>query len=79
MNTTDKALAPILQWAPLKTIGMMECVPQFPFLLLRKSVICARGEEQRSTCRGDSGGPLISKKDKTLVGLTSFGRAEGEC
>lgn len=77
MHTNDKTIAPILQWAPLKTISQFECLPKFPFLLFRKSVICARGADKESTCRGDSGGPLVSKKDTSLVGLTSFGSAEG--
>lgn len=54
-NTTETALAPILQFAPLKTIPMLQCIPDFPFLIFRSSVICARGVQQRSSCRGDSG------------------------
>lgn len=55
LNTTDKTIAPILQWTELKTISLAECLPNFPFLIFRKSVVCARGEQQKSTCRGDSG------------------------
>lgn len=55
-NTTQTTLAPILQYADLKTIPLYQCVPDFPFLIFRKSVICARGVQQRSACRGDSGG-----------------------
>lgn len=60
MNTTAKEIAPILQYTTLKTIPLLQCLPDFPFLLFRKSVVCARGEQQKSTCRGDSGGPLVA-------------------
>lgn len=75
MHTDDRQLAPILQYVDLKTISLGECLPNFPFLIFRKSVICARGQQQKSACRGDSGGPLISEKTKNLIGLTSFGSA----
>ncbi|XP_055327025.1 collagenase-like [Sitodiplosis mosellana] len=77
MNTTSKEIAPILQFTTLKTIPLMQCLPDFPILLFRKSVICARGEQQKSTCRGDSGGPLVAGNSGALVGLTSFGSALG--
>lgn len=77
INTTATTLAPILQYADLKIIPLYQCIPDFPFLLFRKSVICARGVQQRSACRGDSGGPLISHNSRALVGLTSFGSAMG--
>lgn len=76
-NTTGKSLAEQLQFAPLQLIPQRECLAKFPFLLFRKSVVCAIGEQKESTCRGDSGGPLVDDKTKTLVGLTSFGSAEG--
>lgn len=77
MNTTSKELAPILQFVSLKTIPLVQCLPHFPFLLLRKSVVCARGEQQKSVCHGDSGGPLVADYNGALVGLTSFGSAAG--
>lgn len=77
LNTTAKEIAPILQYTTLKTIPLLQCLPDFPFLLFRKSVVCARGEQQKSTCRGDSGGPLVSASSGALVGLTSFGSAQG--
>ncbi|XP_066246657.1 brachyurin-like [Euwallacea similis] len=37
--------------------------------------ICMSGEKKKSTCRGDSGGPLIV--DGVQVGITSFGTSAG--
>lgn len=77
MHDSDKTIAPTLQYTSLKTVSMIKCLPSFPFLLFRKNVICVKGEQKRSACRGDSGGPLISAEKKTLVGLTSFGSGFG--
>lgn len=77
LNTTAKEIAPILQYTTLKTIPLRECLSDFPFLILRQSVICARGKQQRSACQGDSGGPLVSQENDALIGLTSFGSAQG--
>lgn len=77
MKSTSKKIAPILQFTSLKTITLSECLASYPFLGMRDSVICARGEEQRSTCFGDSGGPLVASGSGALVGVTSFASAEG--
>lgn len=69
-------LPPILQYTELKTISTLSCMKTFPFLLFRRSALCAKGEEQRSACQGDSGGPLITLNN-SLVGLTSFGSPRG--
>lgn len=81
-NTSDTTLAPVLQHAVLNVITHQDCLRTFPFLALRRSVICTRGGEFESTCNGDSGGPLVrlndaSPNNPTLIGLTSFGSAEG--
>lgn len=78
-NTSDTTLAPILQHATLNVISHRECLRTFPFLFLRQSVICTRGLQSESTCNGDSGGPLVRLEagNATLIGLTSFGSADG--
>lgn len=77
MHTKDKDLAPILQYAPLKTITLLQCLPYFPIVAFRKSIICSKGEGKRSICNGDSGGPLIEAKSRNLIALSSFGSAFG--
>lgn len=68
-----KSASPILQWTNLKTNSYAECLRSYPFLLFRRSVICARGDQRESTCNGDSGGPLVADKTHILIGATSFG------
>lgn len=77
MHDSDKTIAPTLQYTSLKTVSIAKCLPSFPFLLFRKNVICVKGQEKRSACRGDSGGPLIAADSRALIGLTSFGSAMG--
>lgn len=77
MHTKDKDLAPILQYAQLKTVSLLQCLPFFPIIAFRKSVICVKGLERQSVCNGDSGGPLIEASSKNLIGVTSFGSAFG--
>lgn len=72
MRPANGTIAPILQWSKLKTVSYGECLREFPFLLFRKSVVCARGKQKESACYGDSGGPLIASVDNTLIGLASF-------
>lgn len=69
---TDKTIAPTLQYTQLQTISMLECILDYPILVFRKSVMCARGVQQRSVCRGDSGGPLVTADTNGLVGISSF-------
>lgn len=77
MHTGDKDLAPILQYAPLKTISLLRCVIFYPIVAFRKSIICSKGEQKQSICNGDSGGPLIEAKSRNLIGISSFGSAFG--
>ncbi|XP_050076061.1 collagenase-like [Anopheles maculipalpis] len=66
-----------LQYATLQVITNSECQKTFSPLVVRKSTLCARGDEKESPCNGDSGGPLVLAEDKTLVGVVSFGHALG--
>lgn len=55
-----------------------ECVRSYNSQIIRDTTICAKGNEKESVCNGDSGGPLVLKSDnRTLIGVTSFGRASG--
>lgn len=76
-NDSDKKVPPILQYTELKTMSRFSCVLKWPSLILRQSVVCAKGEEHRSVCNGDSGGPLIAASNKSLIGVASFASAKG--
>lgn len=75
-NTSAPTIAPILQWTNLTTIDNLQCYRTFGVLVARLSVLCAVGDERRSACNGDSGGPLITESGD-LIGLVSFGSGEG--
>lgn len=74
---TNHTIPDILQYTYLETTTMLRCHWEFPFLLFRKSVICAKGEEKRSVCQGDSGGPLATADNKALIGVSSFVNRKG--
>lgn len=75
-NDSDRKVPPILQYTELKTISKLSCLFTWPSLILRQGVVCAKGEEHRSVCNGDSGGPLITTNN-SLIGLASFGSTKG--
>nr|ADA83701.1 chymotrypsin [Helicoverpa armigera] len=62
----------------LPVITNAVCRSSFP-LLIQDSNICTSGANGRSTCRGDSGGPLAVTRNSRplLIGITSFGSARG--
>uniref|UniRef100_A0A182MC29 Peptidase S1 domain-containing protein n=1 Tax=Anopheles culicifacies TaxID=139723 RepID=A0A182MC29_9DIPT len=77
LTQTGGQVSQELQYATLQVITNAECQKTFSPLVVRKSTLCARGDEKESPCNGDSGGPLVLAEDKTLVGVVSFGHALG--
>lgn len=77
MHTKDVNIAQTLQYTELKTVSLLKCLPYHPFMAFRETIICSKGEEKKSTCAGDSGGPLI--ENQNLVGITSAGSALFGC
>lgn len=79
LRTSDTSISPTLQYADLKIISRFECALTFPFVYTRDDIICTTGDDNKSTCNGDSGGPLILVEDgePKLVGGTSFGHIRG--
>lgn len=69
---TDADIPPIMQWAPLQTISNYECHRRFPAnIILRRTILCAYGQERQSGCIGDSGGPL-NIENNIVIGISSF-------
>ncbi|XP_055327029.1 serine protease 3-like [Sitodiplosis mosellana] len=65
-----------LRFASLHTTSIGECRRQFPFLFLRRSVLCAKsyGSKTQAIAKGDSGSPLVRTKDNKLIGVGSFSK-----
>ncbi|XP_013196248.1 collagenase [Amyelois transitella] len=73
--TTDQFLSEV----SLQVITNAVCQQTYGALTVSSSVICVDTTAQRSTCGGDSGGPLWiwSGNQRILIGVTSFGHRDG--
>uniref|UniRef100_A0A2A4K239 Peptidase S1 domain-containing protein n=1 Tax=Heliothis virescens TaxID=7102 RepID=A0A2A4K239_HELVI len=67
-----------LSHVDVPVISHLACFLRFP-LIVQSSNICIDTSGGRSTCRGDSGGPLsvFRNNRRILIGVTSFGSARG--
>ena len=72
----EEELSKSLQEAEVRTITNTACELEFP-MVVTPSNLCISGEGGRSTCSGDSGGPLLLQSETSglykQVGVTSFG------
>lgn len=66
-----------LRFTELTVISNAECRKDYNFLLIRDTTLCAKGEDFKSACSGDSGGALVVKNTRELIGITSFVGIEG--
>lgn len=64
-----------MQYTELRVISNQECANEFD--VVTDGVLCAKGLRDETVCSGDSGGPLVLKNTQTVVGITSFGPADG--
>jgi len=77
---TDSAdsISPVLREVTTETITNLVCV--FELFAITQNNICISGRGGKSTCNGDSGGPLHKVMDDgrmKQIGITSFGLAFG--
>ncbi|CAD7082529.1 unnamed protein product [Hermetia illucens] len=77
-SDASNSVSEILRYTDLKVISETECKKYFGSSA-RSSNICTSGSDKKSTCNGDSGGPLaIGEGDgRVIIGLTSYGSASG--
>ncbi|EDW18466.1 serine protease 1 [Drosophila mojavensis] len=68
-------LADWLQCVDLQIMSNNECSKTYGNL--PNGILCVGTPDGKSTCGGDSGGPLVTHDNPILVGVTSFGSAEG--
>lgn len=73
-TSKQSGLSEQLNYALFKTMPAKACRRQFPFLLNHNSVLCVHSELFQSIYKGDSGGPLITTANSTLIGVSSFGK-----
>ncbi|KAH8239477.1 hypothetical protein KR032_004714 [Drosophila birchii] len=64
-----------MQYTELKVISNAECAQEYD--VVTAGVMCAKGLKDETVCTGDSGGPLVLKDTQVVVGITSFGPADG--
>ncbi|KAI8041666.1 hypothetical protein M5D96_005931 [Drosophila gunungcola] len=64
-----------MQYTELKVISNAECAQEYD--VVSAGVLCAKGLQDETVCTGDSGGPLVLKDTQMVVGITSFGPADG--
>lgn len=73
-------ISKVLRFVNVEIVNDMVCRSAFPSTYTSSNV-CTSGRNGKSTCMGDSGGPLIVRKKKSkkyiLIGITSFGSIFG--
>ncbi|KAL7734088.1 hypothetical protein ACLKA6_011771 [Drosophila palustris] len=74
--TVEMTSSDAMQYTELKVISNADCAEEYD--VVTAGVMCAKGLKQETVCTGDSGGPLVLKGTQMLVGITSFGPADGE-
>lgn len=66
-----------INFAVMKTISLKKCrqgSTSLSTIFFRKGIFCAQnGHKLQALCKGDSGGPLISRMNNTLIGVASLG------
>jgi len=72
------SVSPVLREVTVDTITNLACALAFP-TIINKNIICISGNDGKSTCNGDSGGPLHLMDNGVYkqIGITSFGSSQG--
>merc|ERR1712176_362995 len=72
------SISPVLREVTVDTITNLMCALEYP-TVINRNIICISGKNGKSTCNGDSGGPLHLVTDGVFkqIGITSFGSSMG--
>ncbi|XP_055608185.1 collagenase-like [Uranotaenia lowii] len=81
LTRTAGSPADRLKFAPLNVISNGACRFFYPGGTVQPTTLCCRGDNRRSTCNGDSGGPLTLEDNgqTALIGVVSFGNRFAGC
>lgn len=74
-TTGETTNSDLLQYTELQVISNAECADEYD--VVSDGILCARGLQNETVCSGDSGGPLVLKHTNIVIGITSFGPADG--
>ncbi|KAK3919486.1 Chymotrypsin BI [Frankliniella fusca] len=75
-SDSAQSISPVLRFVVTRIVSNYYCNFRYLFFLIKDTNICTSGFPGKSTCNGDSGGPLTVPDDdgkETQVGITSFG------
>ncbi|XP_026283514.1 brachyurin-like [Frankliniella occidentalis] len=75
-SDSAESISPVLRFVVTRIVSNYYCNFRYMFLIIKDTNICASGFSGKSTCNGDSGGPLTvpdADTKPTQVGVTSFG------
>jgi secreted trypsin-like serine protease len=78
-SDSANSISPELRRVDVETITNLMCALEFP-TVVNKNIVCISGAGGKSTCNGDSGGPLYlvdSAMKHKQIGITSFGSGLG--
>lgn len=63
-----------LHYAQLKTKPMMDCKNMVPTIDFLTFYVCTRAMDDiyKSVCKGNSGGPVVTMSDDTMIAVADF-------
>ncbi|XP_049299566.1 brachyurin-like [Anopheles funestus] len=79
-RTSDgsQATSAVVRFARNPVMSNADCIARWNTALIQPQNVCLSGEGGRSSCNGDSGGPLTVQDGGSLqIGVVSFGSAAG--
>merc|ERR1711892_450520 len=77
-SDSASGISPVLRHVTVDTITSLICALKFP-TIINHNIICISGKDGKSSCNGDSGGPLhlVQNGIYKQIGITSFGSSQG--